>query len=145
MYLSSGINGIRPVDNNEFGYFDAYEEFIWKQNKDKTPYWEILDLAYPLKANTDAKLFYALKKAGDSLFAFFYTIIRNSNAEFEKMKSQKSRYPDATLLRTFVNLLKVEQDQLNGITQKHLKFYYEKIFKTVREACGADKRFFVRH
>ncbi|MDB5134949.1 MAG: hypothetical protein JWP37_1552, partial [Mucilaginibacter sp.] len=129
LFLSSVIGGIEPVDPTQFELFDYYEELIWKQNKDKSPYWQILDLQHPISKNSAMDIFNALTKAGDSLFSFFKTIIRHSTAEFEKVKVKKSKYPDTTLLRTFVNLLQVHQDQLNEISHKHLQFYYKDILK----------------
>ena len=141
LFLSSLIQGIEPVDPTRFELFDYHEEIIWKQNKDKSPFWEILGLSYPIKKNTGTDFFNALTKAGDSLFSFFQTIIHHSNAEFEKLKFKKSKYPDTTLLRTFVNLLQIQQDQLNGISQKHLEFYYKDILKQAELDATPDNVF----
>jgi len=72
---------------------------------------------------------------------FFGTIIQHAAAGFSKIKDQKSKYPDTTLLRTFVNLLKVQQDQLNGLSQKHLSFYYESILKQAKNPAKPDSAF----
>jgi len=141
MYLSRVIKGINPVNYNKFHFFDAYEEQLWMQNKDRSPYWEILGLKHPIIDNTHNDLLNAIIKAGDDLFSFFYTIINHSGSEFERVKTQQSRYPDITLLRTFVNLLKIQQDKLNSISQKHLDFYYKDILKQTEKKAISDEVF----
>lgn len=141
LYLSSAIRGIQPVDTGSFYLFEPYEEIIWKQNKDKSPYWEILHLKHPIKENTIPDFFNAMVKAGNNVFSFFHTIVKQSVPEFEKLKAKKSTYPDTLLLRAFVDLLKVYQDQLNGISHKHLRFYYKDILKQADLPAVADKVF----
>lgn len=120
--------------------FQSFDKIIWKQNKDKSPYWEIFNLYYPVKSkkNTPKVLFHAVKKVGDELFDFFRAIIEHANVEFEKVKSIRCKYPDTTLLRTFVNLLSIQQQQLNTISQKHLRFYYHDILKQSALPASAD-------
>jgi hypothetical protein len=141
LFLSKKIPGVRSVQYDRFCFFGPYEELIWKQDKDKTPYWTILGLKHPLTANLNIDFFRALTKAGDNLFNFFHAVINHANADFEKVKAQKSRYPDTTLLRTFVNLLKVQQDQLNEVSQRHLQFYYKDILKQTPLSLSADSVF----
>jgi hypothetical protein len=141
LFLSAAIKGIEPVDTSRFQFFDHYDEIIWKQNKDKSPYWEVLNLQHPIKKNTSFDFFKALKKVGDSLFNFFHTVIKNAGTEFEKLKVKGSKYPDTILLRVFVNLLKAQQDQLNGISQKHLQFYYNDILKQTERLATPDSAF----
>jgi hypothetical protein len=141
LFMSSFIKGIDPVDHHQFYFFDAYEEVIWKENKDSNPYWKVLGLKDHLKGNTSEDIYRALKNAGDKLFAFFHTLVKNADAGFAKLSTQKSRYPDTTLLRAFVHLLKAHEDQLNGIAQKHLQFYYKDILKQEEKAATADSVF----
>lgn len=141
LYMSPLIPGIKPVDHNKFYFFDAYEEIIWKENKGNNPYWKVLGLKNPIKDNTQWEIYRAIKNAGDKLLVFFHTLIKNAGTEFEKLKNQKSRYPDTTLLRSFVHLLKIYQDQLNGISQKHLQFYYKDILKQEEKPAAPDSVF----
>jgi len=143
LFLTSAIPGIKPIDSSKFYFFDDYEEIIWKQNKDKTPYLEILGLENPIRnpLNTELAFFSAITNVGDKLFNFFHTIIQHSNTEFEKLKLKKSKYPDTVLLRTFVDLLQVHQDQLNGISQQHLQFYYTDILKQTPQVATPDNAF----
>jgi hypothetical protein len=141
MFVSFATKEIELAAAPRFHLFEPYEEIIWKQDKDKSPYWEILGLRHPVAENTSADFFNALAKAGDNLFNFFQTIIRHSTTEFEKLKAKKSKYPDTTLLRAFVNLLKTHQDQLNGISHKHLHFYYKDILKQAALPAIADNVF----
>lgn len=138
LYISSVIEGINPVDHNRFYFFDAHEEVIWKENKDNNPYWKVLGLANPLRKNTPEDIYQALRNAGNKLFAFFHALVKNADAGFTTLSTQKSRYPDTTLLRTLVHLLKPYQDQLNEIAQKHLQFYYKDILKQEERAAIAD-------
>jgi len=143
LFLTSAIPGIRPIDSSKFYFFDDYEEIIWKQNKDKTPYLEVLGLEHPIRnpLNTNLAFFTAITTVGDELFNFFNTIINHSNTEFEKLKVKKSQFPDTVLLRTFVDLLRVHQEQLNGISQKHLQFYYNDILKQTLQPAAPDSAF----
>ncbi len=143
LFLSEAITDIGPVDHSQLIFFGSHDEMIWKQNKDKSPYWEILDLSYPVKSekNTASRFYEAVKKVGDELFVFFNTIITQATTEYELLKKRKSKYPDTLLLRTFVDLLKVHQDQLNGLTQKHLQFYYKDILKQQEFPAIADRVF----
>ncbi|WCT10022.1 hypothetical protein [Mucilaginibacter jinjuensis] len=141
---SSPISEIDPVNYYEF---DGFDKIIWKQNKDKTPYWQVLgpdDLEDDLKINTMFNfwgVFNGLKKAGDVLFNFFGTIITQADLAYQNQSVKKSSFPDTTLLRTFVHLLKNHQEQLNAISQKHLQFYYKDILRQTIKPAIADSVF----
>lgn len=146
LYLSSAIRHIAPVDTSKFYFFDENDEKIWKENKDKTPYWKVLNLPAQIKkddTNTDLQsaVFYALKKPGDELFRFFHNIIKHAAPALEAMKLVRSKHPDTLLLRTFVHLLKTHQQQLNGIAEKHLHFYYKDILRQSLLPAVPDKVF----
>ncbi|MGB8195357.1 MAG: hypothetical protein WCF67_25720 [Chitinophagaceae bacterium] len=135
---SSLIKGIAAVDTSDFYFFDQRDEKIWKENKNKKPYWDVLNLD-PLKKNDPPAIFKALQKAGDILFNFFHAVIRHAPEAYEQLKNRKSKYPDTTLLRTFVHLLKNQQEQLNGITERHLRFYYKDILQQQALPASRDK------
>jgi len=108
-------------------FFADADPKIWNQSKDKMPFWEILNLNHPPQSNTLPDIFNALKTAGDALFAFFDTVVQQAKIAFEKLQTEKINFPDTALVRAFVNLLMIHRDQLNGLTQKHLDFYYSDI------------------
>ena len=128
---------IEPV--NYFVY-DTWDDELWKQSRDKNPYWEVLGLDKPLQDNKKTG-YEALIKACDRVFDFFKGLIVHAHDAYEELKNRKSKYPDTTLLRTGVHLLSVHQQQLNGIAQKHLHFYYHDILKQQVQPAVADQVF----
>lgn len=143
LFLSNIIPGVNAVDTARFYRFGHYEESIWKQTKDATPYWDVLEMeyslkAYPVRTQVPADILQALTKAGVIIYDFFHTIILNAGKEYESLKVLQNPYPDTTLLRAFVNLLQVQQRQLNGLTQKHLAFYYNNILQQKPLPAVAD-------
>lgn len=142
---------IRPVHYDQFESFDSQ---IWTHSTGKDPYQQVLGLPMPgqrffnggtLTLPSAAEMwntnFLALKNAGDSLFRFFHTIVRHAATEYEKVKMRKSPFPDTTLLRAFIDLLRVHQEQLNEISGKHLDFYYKDILKQSEQSAVADTVF----
>lgn len=129
LYISQFIEGITAVDATRFPSYSHYEEKVWKQNKDRNPFWDVLGLKHPIAGNSPVEILIAVTAAGDLLFRFFNNIIHHAGQEFEKIKNETGSYPDTVLLRTFINLLQIHQDQLNDISAKHLSFYYNDILK----------------
>ncbi|TCN59963.1 hypothetical protein D0809_08545 [Flavobacterium circumlabens] len=126
--------------------FVSFDVPLWTINKDKRPFWEIFGYDTEqtiLKAldNVTSFCLTILTKIGDRLFNFLETIIHHSANEFKKLSLQKSKFPDTTLLRSFVNVLQIQQEQLNGISQKHLDFYYKTILKQKELPALADSAF----
>ncbi len=118
---------------------------VWLENNSKKPFWEVLDDSYneqnPINKDNpenEQLCFDMLKKTGAILFDFFNTIIVNSPAEFERLSFSKSKYPDTTLIRAFVYLLKTQQAQLNRISEKHLEFYFKDILKQREQPAKPD-------
>lgn len=129
LFLAKLIKKTTPVLNH---LYDPFQDTLWTKNKDKSPYWKILGLKHPIEENTADDFFHALKSTGDELFVFFHTVVTHAVPEYEKLKIGQSKYPDTTLLRGFVSLLKIQQDQLNELSKKHLEFYYRDILKQVK-------------
>lgn len=160
-FVVGRIEPVRPY------VYSAFDNDLWKKYSGNDPYQDVLGIALPWKQlspghkeNTNseateeetptlsgsaaqaAKIYFtALKNAGDPVFRFFQTIIRHASAEYEKVKHKKSSYPDTTLLRAFVDLLKVHQEEINGIAGKHLRFYYSDILKQLEQPAVADSVF----
>ncbi|HEU4719678.1 MAG TPA: hypothetical protein VFU15_17660, partial [Bacteroidia bacterium] len=132
---TSAIEGIAPVD---YFPFEKWDEKTWKENRGKVPYWETLDLPedFGMTKGTEQEkhalevlCLDALVKAAAKIFSFVRTIVHHSHTAYRKMAGETGRYPDTVLLRAFVHLLAVEQEQLNGISGRHLEFYYKSILK----------------
>lgn len=126
--------------------FTSFHVSLWTINKDKRPFWEIFgyDTEQTILNALDKITSFCLAvltKIGDRLYSFLETIIHHASNEFKKLSLQKSKFPDTTLLRSFVNVLKLQQDQLNGISQKHLDFYYTDILKQKKLPAVADSVF----
>lgn len=137
------IVGILPVDPLIAEKFDGYQERIWKEGEFKGQYWELMGLLHPIKENTQVAIFTALTHVGEALFNFLQVIITQAHTEFDRLKKLKSSFPDTTLLRTFVQLLKVQQAQLNQIGDKHLSFYYRNILRQTERKAVADRAYLV--
>ena len=141
LFSAGLITGIRPFDPVFSREFEGYENRIWKEHEFQRPYHQVLELVYPLQANTMAAIFKALTGAAEVLFNFLRLTITEASLEFIRLTKLKSSYPDTTLLRAFVHLLRVHQAQLNGIGEKHLNFYYKEILKQVERPGLADRAF----
>ncbi len=127
---------ITTVNYSQFEEFDAT---IWKENKGKQPFWDLLNLKdYPTKS-TPGIWIQSLKVIGDDLLNFFESIISYSKAEFLAVKTRSGMYPDTLLLRTFVELLSFQQKQLNTLAGKHLEFYFKKILLQSPKQALADR------
>lgn len=141
LYLTTYIPGITPVDHDELYLFDAVDGMIWKENRDKTPYWEVLGLKYPLKDNTAAEISNALNKAGNELFKFMNRVVQQAAVEYEQLYAKICRFPDTLLLRTFINVMQLHRRQMNGLTSKHLNFCYRDILKFSERPVEPDTVF----
>ncbi|MFZ0598984.1 MAG: hypothetical protein WAM46_18505, partial [Flavobacterium sp.] len=126
--------------------FDSFDKNIWNINKDKSPFWEIFGFETEqniLQAKDKMTSFCLdiLTKIGDKLFHFLETIIHHSGKEFKKLSLKKGHFPDTTLLRSFVNILQLQQNQLNKISEKHLDFYYKDILKQTKLSAIPDNAY----
>ncbi|MDP5199825.1 hypothetical protein [Flavobacterium sp. DG2-3] len=126
--------------------FNSFDKNIWYINKDKTPFWQVfgLETEHPILQETASITSFSLDiltKIGDKLFQFLETIIHHAGKEFKKLNLKKGQFPDTVLLRSFVNILKIQQDQLNGLSEKHLDFYYKDILKQTKLPAVPDQTF----
>ncbi len=154
LFILYAAYGMEPVDSDPLHLFDYPNETVWKSNKEKEPYWDVLGIHFRLSGNhvegiipeadVPADEFLALtglKKAGDDLFDFFRSIIHHSTAASNELRAMKSSFPDTVLLRAFIDTLKIQQDQLNGIAAKYFKFYYKDILQQSELPAVSDKVF----
>lgn len=65
----------------------------------------------------------------ETLFAFYVQVIDNAESTYVRLKEEINHYPDTALLIAFVQLLDIHRQQLNGMTARHLDFYYQDILK----------------
>lgn len=126
--------------------FDSFDKNIWNINKDKIPFWQVFgfETEQAILHTTATITTFSLDiltKIGDRLFQFLETIIHHATKEFKRLSLKKGQFPDTTLLRSFVNVLKIQQNQLNGISEKHLDFYYKDILKQTKLPAIADYTF----
>lgn len=126
--------------------FNSFDKSIWYINKDKTPFWQVFgfETEHSVLQETSSITAFSLDiltKIGDKLFQFLETIIHHAGKEFKKLNLQKGHFPDTVLLRSFVNILKVQQDRMNGLSEKHLDFYYRDILKQTKLPAIADHTF----
>jgi hypothetical protein len=153
------INGITPVDMENYS---SYDNKIWKESKNKEPFWEVLGLFLPDKEekhetyqayvgdNIDDDdnfklllndIYTSLKNAGDKTYTFFNSIIDYASVEYETIILKRDNYPDTVLIRTFVDLMDVYKNQINTLSKKHLDFYYHDILKQTKKSTKPDHVF----
>ncbi|WP_199139836.1 hypothetical protein [Pedobacter sp. ASV12] len=141
LFSTTIIPGISKFDPGKLNAFQTHEELVWKKYENKQPYWEVLNLQHPISKNEPEAIFKSLAKAGDEIFVFFNNVVNHAQPAFEKLSAGKSIHPDTTLLRSFVHLLKIQQAEMNKLSDKHLDFYYQDILQQVAEPAKADRVF----
>ncbi len=140
------IKGIQTIDTS---LFQEYSKVIWALSNE--PFWNILNIQTPLNPVEKSdkiseqeflnKVLNALVFVGDQLFSFLGDIINHASTEYDSLSVRKGVFPDTSLLRAFVKLQGVQQEQLNGISKKHLEFYFKDILKQKKRNADADKAF----
>ena len=113
-YLSSQnvIKFLIPVD---WDLYSNYDQIIWKQSKDKRPFWEVLGLYYTddkpdsktfqeyVDENTvDGKytkeflerIYTSLKYAGDETYTFYKKIVDYAWVEYDEIILKEDNYPE---------------------------------------------------
>ncbi|RYU91649.1 hypothetical protein EWM62_06840 [Mucilaginibacter terrigena] len=130
MHKTRIVPGITAPFNPANEIYNYTEQIIWETGMGKAPYWEVLDMGHRITINTQpTDVLDILQKSGEIVFDFFEKCISYAAKEYSYLKQKKSSYPDTLLLRGFVDLLKQHQGQLNGISKKHLDFYYRDILQ----------------
>ncbi|WP_046755877.1 hypothetical protein [Kordia jejudonensis] len=141
---------LQPVNTT---VFETYDQKIWKTSKGEMPYWTVLGLpTFPCEDDATQNCFYiskitptavfdALQYTGKKIFSFFSNCVSYADTELETIKKVPGHFPDTLLLRTFTSLLKIYQAQLNGLTTKHLNFYYQDILLQKPKNTVADTVF----
>ncbi|MBL7727118.1 MAG: hypothetical protein JNM68_05515, partial [Dinghuibacter sp.] len=140
LFLSHSIKGIEAVNHKDLQLFNAGQH-TRLQPKNPQPYWELLELQYPLKNNSPEQLVQVLMKLGNELMLFFNSIISHAQNEFVQLSGRRSPFPDTLLLRAFVRQLDVYKQQFNGLTEKHLWFNYKNILRLEEKPGVADSAY----
>ncbi len=92
----------------------------------------------------DAKVRNDLYELHQNLQKLFETVIGHAQRLLEEsLKRQGDYQPHIGLILTFLHLFKSYQDQLNGLTAKHLKYYYRDVLKIDYRDKIADKVFVI--
>ncbi|RLJ80648.1 baseplate J/gp47 family protein [Pedobacter alluvionis] len=141
LFSSAMLVGIVPTNPAIIWKLDTYEYRIWREGVFKGPYWKLMSLLPFVKDNAIVAIFKAVTHIGDALFNFLQVIVKQANIEYDHLSKLKGSFPDTTLLRTFIHLLKVQQTQLNQISDKHLNFYYRDILKQTERKATADRAY----
>ncbi|WP_025146701.1 hypothetical protein [Pedobacter jeongneungensis] len=141
LFGSAMLVGLIPTNPSVIWKLDTYEYRIWREGVFKGPYWKLMGLLPFLKDNAIAAIFKAVTHIGDALFNFLQVIVKQANIEYDRLSKLKGSFPDTTLLRTFIHLLKVQQTQLNQISDKHLRFYYRDILKQTERKATTDRSY----
>ncbi|QHI37227.1 hypothetical protein IMCC3317_26050 [Kordia antarctica] len=153
--ITFDIPGIQKVNRLAF---TKYDKKIWKNNKGELPYWTVLGLptspcfddqndvddeqqCFYIEKLTQKQLFTALYNTGKKVFAFYSNCISSAETELKTVQTVPGHFPDTILLRTFTSLLKIYQGQLNSLSEKHLKFYYDDILKQAPKSVSPDTVF----
>lgn len=143
------VKDIQPIKASWFNNFDQY---IWKDSKNQEPFWEVLNIKLDIGVEQSASdaileqvslsgIYNSLVGVGDELFTFLHTLVEHAKDAYNSVKVTGSQFPDTVLLRSFVKLLKVQQDQLNEISGNHLQFYFKDILKQSKKPEQADQVF----
>ena len=111
--------------------------------EDKTP--EPLDSLRNMSPDQlDAKMSYDLYDLHQDLQKLFETIIGHAGTMLdETLKRQGDFQPHIGLILTFLRLFEHYQNQLNNLTAKHLKFYYQDVLKIQYREKIADRVFVI--
>lgn len=120
------IADIRAIPQSFTANFKAK---VWQINKNKQPFWDVL------QEDTDA-VFYnrtliveKLNWIGQLLLIQLNKIGKTANAYQTELENTTDNHPDTLLIRSFVELIELNQIEVNKITDKHLAFYYKTILK----------------
>ncbi len=73
------------------------------------------------------RLIQAAMDSGQKLFQLQQKVIKHAGIYFQQAIQQQNISPHIGLLLTFLNLLKYQQADINGLTKSHLDFYYKDI------------------
>lgn len=114
--------------NNEF-YAEIFQSKLWSTIENSGAENSILGLNEVFSSNPLQAIADALYTIGDSLFGFLKQIVEYAGVEYDTLALEKNEFPDTVLLRSFTSLLLYQQKELNLLSQKHLRFYYQDILK----------------
>lgn len=140
LYLSKNNSALLIVPP----YMDRYQNYdaiIWKTNKDKRPFWEVLGQDSAAAINNPNTLQKVLSDNGNRIFSFFKSLREMAQTDLVIIGHQSSPFPDTLLLRSFIEVMRVNQLEMNSLSQNHLDFYYADILKQIKKTAQPDSVF----
>ncbi len=135
LHIKKIIKGIKPVNNY---LYDSYDARVWKELDGKIPYLKLLGLKDPIENNTNEDFFSSLKNTGNLIFSFLNSVVEYAPVDLKVFEEREDIYPDTLLLKTFTKLMRIYKEQLNGLSKKHLNFYYQDILLQKKKLAVAD-------
>ena len=125
-------------------YIKQFETFIKDMDLESAIPGNVNDLSDLTIDQLDAKMRNDLYELHQNLQKLFETVIGHAKRLLEgSLKRQGDYQPHIGLILTFLHLFKSYQDQLNGLTAKHLKYYYRDVLKIDYRDKIADKVFVI--
>lgn len=140
LYLSKNNSAllISPPDMNRYENYDA---IIWKTNKDKRPFWQVLGQDSAAAINNPNALSRVLSENGNRIFSFFKSLREMAQSDLVIIGNETSPFPDTLLLRSFVEVMRLNQLEINNLASNHLDFYYTDILKQIKKTAQPDSVF----
>ena len=138
LHGSDLIDGIKKP---KYYYFEDFDPKVWNDTVNSVPFSQSLDVNYPLENNTKEDIYDSLISLGDKLLGFYKNCIDDASEEFSSIEKVESRYPDTILIRVFAKLFSVYTEAMNGLSQKHLEFYFRDILKQREQFAEPDQVF----
>ncbi|GGG31352.1 hypothetical protein GCM10011344_35350 [Dokdonia pacifica] len=132
------------VKEVNWSFFQSFDKEIWQLGKNNTPFWILFGFKNEKQQPNENNIYLYYRRLieiGDQIFSFQNNIIEYASVEFASLKNKKDKFPDTLLLRTFTELLTIYENQLNGLSSKHLDFYFKDILKQQNNSAKADQVF----
>jgi hypothetical protein len=136
--LSEQLNLFIEVQKNIVGAEESLNNMLYLIQHTFAPLWRSqVQSAYQPEQHMSAELQGIFK----TLFSVFVKIIDNADSAYQTLKNEINNHPDTALLISFVRLLKIHQQQLNKVSQKHLDFYYRDVLHQAEQQQVADQAY----
>lgn len=122
-------------------FLEKFKDSCWNLNKEKDYFYRILGQDSLLFIEDPQQILTVLIENGNYIFSYFTQFQALAVESVQTLSLEKSNFPDTLLIRTFIELLKNNQNELNGLTQKHLDFYYTDLLRQTKRIAQPDQVF----